>query len=158
MNPISLRKQFIALFAVLLLTGCAPAVPTAPSAAATEAPTAAVTEQAQAPAVDLAGLPRDVDVQTAADLAQRPDVVILDVREQNEWDAGHIPGAVLIPMSEIQGRLSEVPKDKTVIVQCRSGNRSSQVTDFLQQQGFTNVHNLSGGLNAWQAASLPVVK
>jgi rhodanese-related sulfurtransferase len=142
---------------VLMLAGCA-----APSAQvvenAVQAAAAAATEAAaaQEPALDLAGLPRDVDVQTAATLAERSDVVILDVREQDEWDAGHIPGALFIPMSEIQGRLSEVPKDKTVIVQCRSGNRSSQVTDYLQQQGYTNIRNMAGGLNAWQAAGLPV--
>ena len=155
----TLRTQFAVFLAVLILAGCAPAAPAAPAAAPVEAVTeapAAAAAQAQEPAADLAALPRDVDVQTAASLAERTDVVILDVREQNEWDAGHIPDALFIPMSEIQGRLSEVPKDKTVIVQCRSGSRSSQVTDFLQQQGFTNVRNMSGGLNAWQAAGLPV--
>jgi rhodanese-related sulfurtransferase len=95
-------------------------------------------------------------VQTAAALRERPDVVILDVREQNEWDEGHIPGAVFMPMGEVPSRLSEIPTDKTVIVQCRSGNRSNQVTDYLRGQGFTNVHNLSGGINAWQSAGLPV--
>ena len=154
----NLRKYYVALLAVLLLAGCAPAAPAAP---ATEAATAAQPGSAAAPAgqeapLDLASLPRDLDVQTTAELAQRSDVVILDVREQDEWDAGHIPGALFIPMSEIQGRLSEVPKDKTVIVQCRSGNRSSQVTDYLQQQGFTNVRNMAGGINQWQAAGLPV--
>jgi rhodanese-related sulfurtransferase len=61
-----------------------------------------------------------------------------------------------MPMGEVPNRLSEIPKDKTVIVQCRSGNRSDQVTTFLEQQGFTNIHNLSGGINAWQSAGLPV--
>lgn len=154
-----LRKQIAALFAVLLLAGCAPAAPAAPVVErAAPAEAAAPVEQAQEEALDLASLPRDLDVQTSAELAQRSDVVILDVREQDEWDAGHIPGALFIPMSEIQGRVSEVPTDKTVIVQCRSGNRSSQVTDFLQQQGFTNVRNMAGGLNEWQAAGLPVEK
>ena len=89
-------------------------------------------------------------------LREQPDVMILDVREQDEWNAGHIPGAVFMPMGEVPNRLSEIPTDKTVIVQCRSGNRSSQVTDFLVKQGFTNVHNMSGGINAWQSAGLPV--
>lgn len=149
----NLRQQLAAFFAVLILAGCAaPAAPAAAPQADAAAPAA------QAEPLDLASLPRDLDVQTAAGLAERPDVVILDVREQDEWDAGHIPGALFIPMSEIQGRLSEVPTDKTVIVQCRSGNRSSQVTDFLQQQGFTNIRNMAGGLNEWQAAGLPVVQ
>jgi rhodanese-related sulfurtransferase len=142
----SFRQSIFAFLAVLLLAGCG-----APAPAPAAAPAA---EQAQT--IDVAALPRDVDVQTAAALRAQPDVVILDVREQNEWDAGHIPGAVFMPMSEVPNRISEIPKDKTVIVQCRSGNRSDQVTAFLEQQGFTNIHNMSGGINAWQAAGLPV--
>jgi rhodanese-related sulfurtransferase len=139
----SIRKLIVAMLAILILAGCS--TPTAAPAAA---------EQAQS--IDVASLPRDVDVQTAAALREQPDVMILDVREQDEWDAGRIPGAVFMPMGEVQNRLSEIPTDKTVIVQCRSGNRSSQVTDFLVKQGFTNVHNMSGGINAWQSAGLPV--
>jgi phage shock protein E len=148
----SIRKLIVALLAILILAGCgAPAAPAAAPAAAQPAATEAKT-------INVASLPRDVDVQTTAALREQPDVMILDVREQDEWDAGHIPGAVLMPMGQVSDRMSEIPKDKTVIVQCRSGNRSSQVTDFLVQQGFTNVHNMTGGLNAWQSAGLPVEK
>ncbi len=149
----SIRKLIVALLAILILAGCsAPAAaPSAPAAAP-----AAATAAGEAKTIDVASLPRDVDVQTTAALREQPDVMILDVREQDEWDAGHIPGAVFMPMGQVPDRLSEIPKDKTVIVQCRSGNRSSQVTDFLVQQGFTNVHNMAGGLNAWQSAGLPV--
>ena len=149
----SIRKLIVALLAILILAGCsAPAAaPSAPAAAP-----AAATAAGEAKTIDVASLPRDVDVQTTAALREQPDVMILDVREQDEWDAGHIPGAVFMPMGQVPNRLSEIPKDKTVIVQCRSGNRSSQVTDFLVQQGFTNVHNMAGGLNAWQSAGLPV--
>jgi phage shock protein E len=94
-------------------------------------------------------------VATAGKLREHPDVLILDVREPYEWEEVHIPGATLIPMGEIPARIQEIPTDKTVIVQCRSGNRSSQVTEYLRQQGMTNVHNLSGGMNEWQAAGLP---
>lgn len=145
-------KLLVVLAAILVLAACS-APRNGPASSA--APAASTAESSQAE-VDLASLPRDVDVQTTAGLRGREDVVILDVREQDEWDAGHIPGALFIPMSEIQGRLSEVPKDKTVIVQCRSGNRSSQVTDYLVQQGFTNVHNMAGGIKAWESAGLPV--
>jgi phage shock protein E len=146
----SIRKLIVILLASLIVAGCG-----APSAvpAAAAAPAAK-----QVQAIDVANLPLDVDVQTAAALREQPDVVILDVREQDEWDAGHISGAVFMPMGEVPARLSEIPTDKTVIVQCRSGNRSSQVTDFLVKQGFTNVHNMSGGINAWQSAGLPVEK
>ena len=57
---------------------------------------------------------------------------------------------------EVPARLSEIPTDKEVIVACRSGNRSSQVVEYLRQQGYDNVHNLQGGILAWQQAGLPV--
>ena len=69
---------------------------------------------------------------------------------------GHIPGVTLIPLDDVPNRLNEIPKDKPVIVTCRSGNRSGQVTDFLRQQGYTNVHNMTGGINAWQQAGYVV--
>ncbi|MBP8292058.1 MAG: rhodanese-like domain-containing protein [Caldilineaceae bacterium] len=146
----NLRILIPTLILAIAIAGCA-----APSAAPAAAPVAPAAAQA-APAIDLASLPVDVDVATAAKLRESPDVVILDVREQSEWDEVHIPGATLIPMGDIPARIKEIPTDKTVIVQCRSGNRSSQVTDYLRQQGMTNVHNLTGGMNEWEAAGLPV--
>lgn len=101
-------------------------------------------------------LPRDVDVATAKDIYQRDDVVLIDVRETWEYEAAHIPDTTLLPMSELQTRLSEIPTDKTVLISCNSGNRSNQVTAFLTQQGYTNVHNVLGGIQAWQAAGYPV--
>ncbi|MCB0179289.1 MAG: rhodanese-like domain-containing protein, partial [Anaerolineae bacterium] len=62
----------------------------------------------------------------------------------------------LIPMGEVTNRLDEIPKDKTVILTCRSGNRSGQVTDFLRNNGFDNVHNMTGGIVAWENAGLAV--
>ncbi|RIK17164.1 MAG: rhodanese-like domain-containing protein, partial [Anaerolineae bacterium] len=79
-----------------------------------------------------------------------------DVREPDEYAAGHIPGITLIPMGEVAERLSEIPTDKEVIVTCRSGNRSGQIVDFLRSQGFTNVHNMEGGIVAWEEAGYPV--
>jgi rhodanese-related sulfurtransferase len=106
--------------------------------------------------VDVSALPDSVDVQTVAAIKERDDVVLLDVREQWEYDEGHIPGVTLIPMAEVSGRMSEIPTDKEVIVTCRSGNRSGQVADFLRSQGYDNVHNMEGGILAWEAAGLPV--
>ena len=97
-----------------------------------------------------------IDVATVASVKDRDDVVVLDVREQWEYDEGHIPGVTLIPMGEVANRLSEIPTDKSVIVTCRSGNRSGQITDFLRQQGFDNVHNMDGGILAWEAAGYEV--
>ena len=145
----NLRIMIATLIFAIALAGCA-----AP-AAAPVVEEAAPAAQA-VPAIDLASLPVDIDVATAGKLREMPDVMILDVREQSEWDEVHIPGATLIPMGDIPARIKEIPTDKTVIVQCRSGNRSSQVTDYLRKQGMTNVHNLAGGMNEWQAAGLPV--
>jgi NADPH-dependent 2,4-dienoyl-CoA reductase/sulfur reductase-like enzyme/rhodanese-related sulfurtransferase len=70
---------------------------------------------------------------------------IVDVREQDEWDAGHIKGAVLIPLSQLRERLDEIPKDKPVYLHCRSGQRSYNAVLALQNRGWNNVYNLSGG-------------
>jgi phage shock protein E len=101
-------------------------------------------------------LAQTIDVQTVADVMNRSDVVLIDVREQVEYDAGHIPGVTLIPLGEIASRMSEIPTDKTVIVTCRSGNRSEQAADFLRANGFDNIHNMAGGILAWERAGLPV--
>ena len=106
--------------------------------------------------IDLASLPDTVDVDTVHAIKDNPGVFLLDVREPDEYAAGHIPGITLIPMNDVPARLSEIPKDKEVIVTCRTGNRSAQITDFLREQGFTNVHNMDGGIVAWEAAGHPV--
>jgi rhodanese-related sulfurtransferase len=82
--------------------------------------------------------------------------VVIDVREPDEWSAGHAPGALFIPMGQVEARLDEVPKEVTAVIVCRSGGRSGTVTQFLNSQGF-NALNMSGGMNAWEKAGLPVV-
>ena len=103
-------------------------------------------------------LPGDVDAQTVAAVKERDDVLVLDVREQWEYDAGHIPNITHIPMGEIQNRLNEIPTDKTVIITCQSGGRSSQITNLLRENGYNNVHNMTGGIVSWQNSGLPVEK
>ncbi len=93
-----------------------------------------------------------VDAAQVAD-----DVFLLDVREPDEWSAGHPPGAHHVPMMEIPSRAAEVPEDRDVVVVCRVGARSAQVVAFLRQQGYGNVYNLDGGMYAWAAAGRPVV-
>ncbi len=83
-----------------------------------------------------------------------PDAVLLDVREQDEWLAGHAPGALHIPMSELLNRMAEVPAADLVVV-CRSGHRSAQVTGYFVGRGLRAV-NLDGGMLAWQAAGRPL--
>ena len=87
----------------------------------------------------------------AAEVTEIPAAaVLLDVREHDEWTAGHAPDAVHLPMSELSARLSEVPDAEKLFVICRSGGRSAQVTAYLHAQGH-NAVNVSGGMQAWQA-------
>jgi rhodanese-related sulfurtransferase len=81
---------------------------------------------------------------------------ILDVRTSEEWNQGHIPGSILIPLDQLSGRLSEVPRDRDVVVVCRTGVRSAQGLQILQQAGFTRAASMTGGMLAWQAAGYPV--
>lgn len=89
--------------------------------------------------------------------AQVPaDVVMLDVREADEWDAGHAPGARHLPMSQLVDRIGEVPADDPLYVVCRSGGRSARVVEFLSGQGRPAV-NVDGGMQSWAADGRPVV-
>jgi phage shock protein E len=103
-------------------------------------------------------LPSDIDVATAADLRGSEDVVMLDVRTPEEYAQGHIPGVKLIPLDQVETRLAEIPKDKTVIVTCRTGNRSAQAAQLLRQKGYVDVHNMLGGFTDWEKAGYPVEK
>ena len=80
--------------------------------------------------------------------------LLLDVREQNEYDEERIPGAQLLPLSELTARFDELPESREIIAQCRSGKRSAQATDFLRAQGF-DVTNMEGGILRWKAEGLP---
>jgi rhodanese-related sulfurtransferase len=82
------------------------------------------------------------------------DVLLLDVRQENEWDAGHAPMATLIPLAELPDRLDDLPKDRVIICACRSGARSLRAATFLQENGFETV-NMTGGMLAWVAGDLP---
>jgi rhodanese-related sulfurtransferase len=82
---------------------------------------------------------------------------LLDVREPEEWAAGHAPGAHHLPMMEIPARMAEIPTDTDVVVVCRSGGRSGQVVSYLGGQGWDNVRNLDGGMQSWAAAGRHVV-
>jgi rhodanese-related sulfurtransferase len=84
------------------------------------------------------------------------DAVLLDVREQHEWDAGHAPQAQHLAMSQLTERIVEVPNDVPVICVCHGGGRSSRVAMALHQAGY-NAFSLRGGMVAWNAAGLPVV-
>ncbi|MBT3585358.1 MAG: rhodanese-like domain-containing protein [Halobacteriovoraceae bacterium] len=78
------------------------------------------------------------------------DVVLIDCREQGEWDDGHIGAAKLLPLSQLVDRYSELEsKDAELIFQCRSGKRSMDACMFLLEKGYTNLTNLEGGILGW---------
>ena len=89
---------------------------------------------------------------------QESGALILDVRSKEEWVEVRIPGAKLIPLDELPGRLNEIPLDVPVILQCRSGNRSQQGLGFLVNVGFSNVIEMRGGIQDWIAAGFDVEK
>jgi rhodanese-related sulfurtransferase len=96
----------------------------------------------------------------ATRLMNQAGTLVLDVRENDEFAAGHLPRARHIPLKELEARLPELAKfkDKPVIVTCRSGARSGSACRALRKAGFTQAHNLKGGVPAWQQANLPVEK
>ncbi|HUV83605.1 MAG TPA: rhodanese-like domain-containing protein [archaeon] len=83
---------------------------------------------------------------------------ILDVRTQEEYDAEHIAGSVLIPNEVLLNRLDEVPSDKPILVYCRTARRSSISSQDLIDNGYSKVYNMEGGIAAWQNAGYPVQK
>ena len=95
-----------------------------------------------------------MDPRSAQELGD--EVRILDVREPFEWDAGHIAGAVHIPLGEIPDRVEELSRSDRLLVTCAAGARSAAASAFLKEKGF-EVDNLDGGLVAWEQAGLPVV-
>ncbi|TCO64560.1 rhodanese-like domain-containing protein [Actinocrispum wychmicini] len=84
------------------------------------------------------------------------DVTLLDVREDDEWAAGHAPDALHIPMGELAGRLDELPADQGVYVVCRGGGRSARATVYLNANGWDAV-NVDGGMRSWATAGKPMV-
>jgi rhodanese-related sulfurtransferase len=85
------------------------------------------------------------------------DAYLLDVREPDEWAAGHAPGAHHLPMMDVPARMGDIPADTDVVVVCRSGGRSGQVVSYLLGHGWDNVRNLDGGMQSWAAAGKNVV-
>jgi rhodanese-related sulfurtransferase len=93
-------------------------------------------------------------------LINRSNAVVIDVRDDAEFASGHINDARHIPLYQLAERAKELQKfkDKPILLNCQTGARSAKAGDILRKSGFTQVHNLQGGLNAWIQAKLPVVK
>lgn len=100
---------------------------------------------------------QQIDQATAKEMMDSQEVIILDVREQDEYDSGHIPGAVLLPVGTIDEETAAevIPeKDSTVLVYCRSGNRSKTASEALAELGYTGVYEF-GGINTWPYETEP---
>ncbi len=100
---------------------------------------------------------QQISQEEAKDMMDSQDIIILDVREQDEYDSGHIPGAVLLPVGTIDEETAAevIPeKDSTVLVYCRSGNRSKTASSALVKLGYTNIYEF-GGINTWPYETEP---
>ena len=102
----------------------------------------------------------EVDTNGAVQLINHDNAIVIDVREANEFSTGHIANAKHIPVAQIANNLKtlEKYKDQAILVNCRSGARSSMACGVLRKNGFSKVYNLKGGIVAWQQANLPTVK
>ena len=125
-------KMFLFLAVLLLMTGCSKII-------------LSETERND-------GMYEQIDQETARRMMEEQEVIILDVREQDEYDSGHIKDAVLLPAGTIseETAASVIPeKDGTVLVYCRSGNRSKTASQILAELGYTQIYEF-GGINTWQ--------
>lgn len=102
-----------------------------------------------------ASLPSEISVSDAY-TKYESGVFVLDVRTQEEWNEFHAPNTTLIPLDQLSARLSEIPRDREIVVVCRSGNRSQQARDILLNAGFEQVSSMAGGLNEWRASGYPI--
>ena len=106
------------------------------------------------------GKASQLDPTAAIRLMNSDDAVVVDVRDAADFNKGHIKNAKNIPISSLKGQLDGVAKskDKPVLMYCRSGNISGKACRILKRSGFSNVHNLAGGILGWQDANLPLAK
>jgi rhodanese-related sulfurtransferase len=102
------------------------------------------------------GLPAEITAEEAYTMYGQADTYFVDVREPSEWVEYHAPNTTLIPLGELASRVNELPKDKKIVVVCRSGNRSQSGRDILLQAGFENVTSMAGGLKTWQSLGYPI--
>ena len=103
---------------------------------------------------------KNVDVSEAKKMIEKQKVVLVDVRTDGEWNAGHLKDAKHIDISkpDFDKKISELKKDATVIVYCAVGGRSSRAAGMMSSKGFKKVYNMDGGINAWAANDFPIVK
>jgi rhodanese-related sulfurtransferase len=91
-------------------------------------------------------------------IKEKKELQLIDVRTPAEYAAGHLANAKLIPVQELEGRVGEIDKTKPILLYCRSGHRSGNALKILLGKGYAQAKHMEGGINAWQAAGLPVTK
>ncbi|KXS31353.1 MAG: Rhodanese domain protein [Candidatus Gallionella acididurans] len=103
---------------------------------------------------------KEVNSSGALQLINHKSAVVLDVREPGEYESGHVLNSKLIPLGKLKERIGELEKykDHSIVVLCRSGNRSGTACFILGKHGFNQAYNLAGGIQAWKKANLPVEK
>jgi len=103
---------------------------------------------------------KEVDNAGALQLINHKNALVLDVRDEEEFKAGHILNAESIPLLSLKERIGELERrqERAIVVVCRSGSRSATATALLNNRGFNQVYNLTGGMMGWQKADLPVEK
>jgi rhodanese-related sulfurtransferase len=97
----------------------------------------------------------DVTATTAA-LRDDPEAILVDVREPEEWRAGHVAGARHIPMSQLPAELASLPREAPIYLICRSGARSHRAAAYMLTAGFEHPRNVKGGMIAWERAGFPI--
>ena len=99
-----------------------------------------------------------IDVNEANEMIQRGDIQLVDVREQDEYDAGRIAGCDLIPVNDVLTRIEEIASDKDIVFYCAGGVRSALACEMAAAMGRTRLFNVEGGIVAWEDASFPLEK
>ncbi|MDQ6800838.1 MAG: molybdopterin-synthase adenylyltransferase MoeB [Acidobacteriota bacterium] len=94
--------------------------------------------------------PMHTDEVTPAELSKLKDIDLIDIREQQEWNQGYIDGARLVPLSQLHRDLNSIPRDRDVVLYCRSGSRSAHALEMLRAAGYNRAKHLKGGILAWQ--------
>lgn len=90
-------------------------------------------------------------------LDKKENIILVDCREQDEWNSGHIPQAQFLPLSDFPNQTTKLPnKDASIVLQCRSGARSLRAAQYLAEQGYTDLTNLEGGILGWAHHGLPI--
>ena len=150
------RLTFAAVPAVLAAWLFVPATASAGDAARAATPPAAAAPAAQPAPAKMTPMTQE---QLLEHMRRHPDhVFVLDVRTPQEYAEGHVPGAVNVPHDQVASRLAEVPKDKDVVLYCRSGRRAGLAADVLAANGYTRLSHLEGDMTAWVEKGRPVEK